>query len=230
MTKPLVFCALDTADLNRAVEWAKAIGPVTGALKLGLEFFSSFGPAGVEKVRNAAPDAQIFLDLKFHDIPNTVAQAVKTVTTNLAPAYANVHSTGGVDMMEAALASCASPTKLLAVTILTSLSNEALDKIGYKGDTQQQAVHLAILTKEARLAGVVCSPLEIEMIRRICGDDFELMVPGIRPIGSNNNDQKRVMTPSDAIQKGATHLVIGRPITSAKDPAKAATDILAGLK
>jgi orotidine-5'-phosphate decarboxylase len=227
--KPLIFCAIDTADMNRAIELAKIIGPVTKGLKLGLEFFSTFGPAGVEKICNAAPDAALFLDLKFHDIPNTVASAIKIVTENLAPAYINVHASGGEDMMEAALKACAKPSKLLAVTILTSLSDEALDKIGYKEGTLQQAMHLAALAKDSGLAGVVCSPYEIETIRKKCGENFILMVPGIRPPGADSNDQHRFMTPAEALQKGATHLVIGRPITGARDPGRAAAEILKSL-
>ncbi len=227
---PVVYCALDTADLGRAVTLAKQIGPVTGGLKLGLEFFSSFGPAGVEKIREAAPGAALFLDMKFHDIPNTVASAVKTVSENLAPAYLNVHASGGVEMLEAAKNACAESTKLIAVTILTSLSDAAVNKIGFRGDTMQQSSHLAVMAKEANLVGVVCSPYEIETIRRVCGPDFILMVPGIRPVGSGHNDQKRVMTPKAAIRKGATHLVIGRPITDADDPAAAAQAILDELR
>ena len=228
-TGPKIFCAIDTADFNRAMDLTRAIGPVTKGIKLGLEFFSTFGAPGVEKVRNACPDAAIFLDLKFHDIPNTVAQAVKTVTENLAPAYINVHASGGKDMMEAARESCGKNSKLIAVTILTSLSNEALDQIGYRENTLQQAVRLAALTKESRLAGVVCSAHEIESIRQKCGADFTLMVPGIRPANAASNDQHRTMTPPEELQKGATHLVIGRPITGAPDPAKAAADILKSL-
>ncbi|MGB4057513.1 MAG: orotidine-5'-phosphate decarboxylase [Alphaproteobacteria bacterium] len=228
MTNPLIFCALDTDDLGRAVTLAKTIGPVTGGLKLGLEFFSRFGPHGVEKIRESCPSAALFLDLKFHDIPNTVAAAIKTVTQNLAPAYVNVHASGGQEMMEAAKAACAPATKLLAVTILTSMNDIELRNIGYTGKLDEQVARLAILAKEAELNGVVCSALEIELLRRIVGNDFTLMVPGIRPAGSDPGDQKRIMTPQEALQKGATHLVIGRPITGAPDPAAAAQAILNG--
>jgi orotidine-5'-phosphate decarboxylase len=225
--RPIIYCAVDTADLNRAAELAKIVGPVTGALKLGLEFFSTFGPAGVEKVRKACPDADIFLDLKFHDIPNTVAQAVKTVSTNLAPKYVNVHASGGVEMLEAAAAACDKPTSLIAVTVLTSLTDAALNKIGFKGDAMHQSIHFSRMAQEAGLAGVVCSPYEVEMIRReSASPDFVLIVPGIRPTGEGTHDQKRVMAPKTAMRKGATHLVIGRPITDTPDPAAAAQTIL----
>ncbi len=227
MTEPKIFCALDTSDLNQAIDWARAIGPVTGGLKLGLEFFNSFGPQGVEQVREACPQAAIFVDLKFHDIPNTVAGAVRSICNTLSPAYLNVHAGGGQAMMEAAKAACGPSTKLLGVTILTSLSHEELRDIGYEGENVASSVQrLALLTKKSGLDGVVCSAHEIELLRETCGDDFVLMVPGIRPAGADVGDQKRVMTPKEALDKGATHLVIGRPITKAADPAQAAQDIL----
>lgn len=228
--KSKIFCALDTADLEQAKNWAATIGPVTGALKLGMEFCNSFGPAGIEAVQKAAPDAALFIDLKFHDIPNTVAGAVRTICANFAPAYLNVHAAGGSAMMEAAKDACSPETKLLAVTILTSLSHKDLCEIGYEGEDVAASVkRLALLAKNSGLRGVVCSALEIELLRKTCGPDFELMVPGIRPDGSDKGDQKRVMTPSEALQKGATHLVIGRPITAAPDPAVAAANILQSL-
>ena len=229
MTKSLIFCALDTADLQQAKDWAKQIGPVTGALKLGLEFVNSFGPAGIEAVQKECPDAALFMDLKFHDIPNTVAGAVRTICNTFAPAYLNVHAAGGQAMMEAAKEACGNETKLLAVTILTSLDQNAITQVGYQNDLSAQVAHMAKLTQDSGLDGVVCSALEIELIRQTCGADFDLMVPGIRPAGAGQGDQKRVMSPPEALNKGATHLVIGRPITGAPDPAQAAADILDSL-
>jgi orotidine-5'-phosphate decarboxylase len=228
---PIIFCAIDTPHLNRAVELAKIVGPVTGGLKLGLEFFCSHGPQGVEKVREACPSAEIFLDLKFHDIPNTVASVVRSVSENIAPAYLNVHAQGGHEMMEAAKAACAKKTKLLAVTILTSVNQKTLvmyDDNLKKLSLEQQVYDLSVFAHEGGLDGVVCSGHEINLIRSDSNfrKDFILMVPGIRPEGSDQNDQKRVMTPKEAIQAGATHLVIGRPITGAPDPAAAAQKIL----
>lgn len=228
---PIIFCALDTPDLNRALELAKIVGPVTGGLKLGLEFFCTFGPQGVEKVREACPSADIFLDLKFHDIPNTVASVVRSVSESLAPAYLNVHASGSIEMMEKAKEACAKPTKLLAVTILTSLDKGLLAIFDDKPESlsvEDQVGFLAFLADECGLDGVVCSGHEIEWIRqdKNLKKDFILMVPGIRPEGSDKNDQRRVMTPKEALHKGATHLVIGRPITGAPDPAAAAQAIL----
>lgn len=229
--RPVIFCAIDTPHLNRAVELAKIVGPVTGGLKLGLEFFCSHGPQGVEKVREACPSADIFLDLKFHDIPHTVASVVRSVSESLAPTYLNVHASGGEEMMDAAKAACAKPTKLLAVTILTSLNKGILAIFQPDRETlslEKQVLFLGILSSLCELDGVVCSGHEIEMIRREkeIKKDFILMVPGIRPEGSDKNDQKRVMTPKEAMKAGATHLVIGRPITGAPDPAAAAQKIL----
>lgn len=229
MSEPRIFCAVDTADIDAATELARQVGPVTKGLKLGLEFFGRHGPQGVEKVREACPEAALFLDLKFHDIPNTVAGAVKTVSSNLGPEILNVHASGGFEMMRAAKDACAPASKLIAVTILTSLDGEQLQKIGYEKGETEHVTQLALLTREAGLDGVVCSSHEIEALRAACGPDFLLVVPGIRPKGADVQDQKRVMSPEEAVTLGANHLVIGRPITQAPDPAKAAQDILEGL-
>lgn len=226
---PKIFCAVDTADLDHACALSASIAPVIGGIKLGLEFFNNFGPQGIERVLKAAPDAQLFIDLKFHDIPNTVAGAVRGICRNFAPVYLNVHAAGGLEMMRAAKEACGSDTHLLAVTILTSLDSEAITRVGYQSDVAAQVERLALLTKEAGLDGVVCSAHEVGALRAACGDDFALMVPGIRPKGSAQGDQKRVMTPDQALNAGATHLVIGRPITGADDPAKAAAEILDSL-
>lgn len=229
MTKaPVIFSAIDTADLAHACKLAAQLAPHTG-IKLGLEFFSGHGAAGVKEVMKAAGDAPLFLDLKFHDIPNTVAGAVRTACRELKPAYLNVHAQGGAEMMRAARKACTPGTKLLAVTVLTSLDDNALSEAGQNMPAGELVRHLAALAKECGLDGVVCSSHEIEPLRRALGKDFILMVPGIRPAGADHGDQKRVMTPEQALQAGATHLVMGRPITESSDPAKAALDILAGL-
>lgn len=229
-TQSRIFCALDTDNLDRATELARTVGPVTGALKLGMEFVNTFGPQGIEAVQNACPEAALFIDLKFHDIPNTVAGAVRTVSKNFKPAYLNVHAAGGTDMMKAAKEACDPASKLLAVTILTSLDHAQIRAVGYEGDEVADSVkRLALLTQEAGLDGVVCSALEIELLRSVCAPDFELMVPGIRPAGADIGDQKRIMTPPQALSAGATHLVIGRPITGAPDPATAAQKILESI-
>ncbi len=226
---PKIFCAIDTNDLDQACALSKQIAPITGGIKLGLEFFNNFGPQGIERVLKAAPDSQLFIDLKFHDIPNTVAGAVRGICRNFAPAYLNVHASGGRAMMMAAKDACAAQTKLLAVTILTSLDDDAIKAAGYQAGISQRVEQMAALTKDAGLDGVVCSAHEIKRLRDLCGADFALMVPGIRPKGSAQGDQKRIMTPKDALDAGATHLVIGRPITQADDPQKAAEDILKDL-
>lgn len=229
MPQPLVFCAIDTDDIEQAVKLAAAIGPVTGGIKLGLEFFNAHGPQGVARVMAAAGGAQLFLDLKFHDIPNTVAGAVRAACKATNPAYLNVHAAGGLEMMRAAKAACAPGTKLLAVTILTSLSTVELGDVGFEGPADTCVARLAKLAKQAGLDGVVCSALEIAALRKALGPDFILMVPGIRPKGAEAGDQKRIMDPQAAIAAGASHLVIGRPITQSPDPAAAAQQILESL-
>ena len=224
-----IFCAIDTPDLDRAQELARMIGPVTGGIKVGLEFFNAYGPQGLEKVREACPEAKLFVDLKYHDIPNTVAGAVRALSSNLEPEYLNVHAAGGRAMMEAALGAVQGKSKLLAVTILTALSERDLQEVGYCHVMKEQVLRMAKLTQQAGLAGIVCSSHEISMVREALGDDFALMVPGIRPHGADLGDQKRVMGPKEALDAGATHLVIGRPITGADNPAKAAQEILESL-
>lgn len=230
MNETKIFCAVDTADLNEAIDLAKKVGPVTGGLKLGLEFVHSFGPEGIERIKETCPNAALFLDLKFHDIPNTVAGAVKSVSERFKPKYLNIHASGGLEMMKAAQDACAPETKLLGVTILTSLDEAELNKIGYQKNATDRVKQLADLAQEAGLSGVVCSAHEIEALREQCGPDFALMVPGIRPEGSKAGDQKRVMTPVQALHLGATHLVIGRPITKSDNPSETAQAILDTIK
>lgn len=226
---PKIYCAIDTPDFDHAKALISHIAPAGCGVKLGLEFFNSFGPDGVKRIIDECGNPNIFLDLKYYDIPNTVAGAVRAAS-KLGVAYLNVHASGGLDMMKAAKDACQGDTKLIAVTILTSFDESAICAAGYKEGLKDRVLQMAELTKTAGLDGVVCSSHEIESIRKVCGSDFALMVPGIRPAGSGNDDQKRIMTPSEAINKGATHLVIGRPITKADDPAKAAKDIIEGLK
>jgi orotidine-5'-phosphate decarboxylase len=230
MNRPEIFCALDTNLLEKAVSLSCAIGSVTGGIKLGLEFISTFGPEGIEKIQLACPSAALFIDLKFHDIPNTVARAVSAVSERFKPAFLNVHASGGGAMMRAAREACHPATKLLAVTLLTSMDEEELQALGYTAGPVEKVRILAALAQESGLDGVVCSAHEISALRQECGKDFILMVPGIRSAGAPTHDQRRVMTPQKAFQEGASHLVIGRPITDAPDPATAARDILASLR
>lgn len=235
MTK--IFCAIDTPDHARALALAGNMAAVPGCgLKLGLEYFSSNGIAGVAAIRKAFADVPLFLDLKYHDIPNTVASAFR-VFAGLGVDYLNLHAAGGREMMQAANAAlieeaqkqAVTAPKLLAVTVLTSLDDDNLRSVGQQVPARDQVLRLASLTKESGLAGIVCSAHEISVIREHLGPDFVLMVPGIRPAGAAVGDQKRVMTPQEALQAGATHLVIGRPITGAPDPAAAAAEIIASV-
>lgn len=232
-TLPAIFCAIDTPDPAVARNLAAAMLAAGCGIKLGLEFFCANGPQGVAAIRDSFPDLPLFLDLKFHDIPNTVAGAVRSATM-LAPTYMTVHATGGVDMMkaarenagdEAARLGIAVPS-LLAVTVLTSFSQEALEQTGVVKDMSTQVRDLADLALQSGMKGMVCSPMEVGILRGHFGLPPVLMVPGIRPAGAERQDQKRVMTPVEAMKAGATHLVIGRPITGAKDPGQAAVDIL----
>lgn len=224
-----IFCAIDKPDMDEAMRLCEDIAKAGASIKLGLEFFNALGLHGVKNIQNAFPTLPIFLDLKYHDIPNTVASAIRAVTKDFKPAYLNVHASGGLDMMKAAKAACPAETKLLAVTLLTSLDDQAIKEIGYQEGLKERVIQLAKLTQDAGLDGVVCSPHEIEALREACGKDFILMVPGIRPKGSDTGDQKRIMTPQEAMSKGATHLVIGRPITQSNNPKQAAKDILDSL-
>ncbi len=226
---PVIFCAIDKPDLIAAKTLCAEISDVGLGIKLGMEFFNALGPQGVLEIHKEFPNTPIFIDLKYHDIPNTVASAVRSITSEFTPAFLNVHAAGGLDMMKAAKAECPQETKLLAVTILTSLDEQAIDNIGYKENLNERVVQMAKLAQNAGLDGVVCSSHEIESIRKECGDDFILMVPGIRPAGSDINDQKRTMVPKEAIDKGATHLVIGRPITQSNNPKQTAEEILKSL-
>ena len=228
-TNTPIFCAIDKASKEDALKLCETIAPLGIGIKLGLEFFNSLGAQTVKEIQDQFPTVPVFLDLKYHDIPNTVAGAIRAVTQHVKPAYMNVHVAGGREMMTQAKAACPTGTKLLAVTILTSLDETAINEVGYKENLSDRVIQMAKLTKECGLDGVVCSSHEIEKIRAECGDDFILMVPGIRPTGSNIGDQKRIMTPAEAIDKGANHLVIGRPITQADKPANAAKDIIDSL-
>jgi len=230
-----VFVALDTTDLRQARAWAEGLSGVAGGIKIGLEFFSAHGAPGVRAVMSdGAPP--LFLDLKFHDIPNTVAGAVRAVAP-LAPHIINVHAAGGSIMMRAALDAAGDEAarlglpkpRVIAVTVLTSLDDADLQAIGVLDPAEAQVRRLAELAVEAGLDGVVCSPREVAVLRGDLGAEPLLVTPGVRPADAPTGDQKRVMTPVQALEAGASHLVIGRPITAAPDPAEAARRILADL-
>lgn len=224
-----IFVALDTADLDYARQLAERLRGSIGGVKLGLEFFTAHGPDGVRAFADIG--LPVFLDLKFHDIPNTVAGAVRAAA-GLGVDIVNVHASGGLNMMKAAMdaAHAVNPkTKVIAVTVLTSMSDADLSGVGVPVSAGEQVLRLAQLTRQAGLDGVVCSAHEIAALRAALGPDFLLVVPGIRPAGSDLGDQTRVMGPREAHQAGASILVIGRPITAAPDPAQAARDIAQSL-
>ncbi|HWU56248.1 MAG TPA: orotidine-5'-phosphate decarboxylase [Rhizomicrobium sp.] len=224
-----VYVAIDTTDLVHARQLAARVRSCVGGLKLGLEFFSAHGPDGVKPfVETGLP---VFLDLKYHDIPNTVAGACRAAA-GLGVSILNVHAQGGGAMMRAAVeaAKSVSPsTRVIAVTMLTSLGDEDLPSLGLTPPVGDQVLRLAALAQECGLDGVVCSAHEIVRLRKALGPDFLLVVPGIRPAGAALGDQRRVMGPAEARDAGASVLVIGRPITGAPDPALAARDIAQSL-
>ena len=230
-----IICAIDTPEIAAARELAQAVHPHVGALKLGLEFFTANGSAGVAKL--ASEETPVFLDLKFHDIPNTVASAIRA-TAGINSFMMTVHTAGGRAMLQAAIdasnevaeATGKMRPMIIGVTVLTSMDQADLHMTGCMDDVHDQVKRLADLAQACRLDGVVCSPYEITMLRETCGEDFKLVVPGIRmPEQHGKDDQKRVMTPKEALERGADYLVIGRPITSAPDPAGAAKAIAASL-
>jgi orotidine-5'-phosphate decarboxylase len=220
-----IFVAIDTPDLDRAKAIATRVRNHVGGIKLGLEFFCANGRHGVRDM--AELRLPIFLDLKFHDIPNTVGKAIQALRP-LEPAVLTVHAAGGRSMMEDAKAAAPSGTKVVAVTVLTSLDASDLASIGLEADPHAQVERLTALAREAGLDGVVCSGNEVAAAKKLWPDGF-FVVPGVRPADSQAGDQKRVMTPRKALDAGASILVVGRPITQAQDPDQAARAIEATL-
>jgi orotidine-5'-phosphate decarboxylase len=220
-----IFVAVDTPDLQRAVAIAEAVSGIAGGVKLGLEFFSANGPAGVRRI--AELELPVFLDLKLHDIPNTVGKAVAALAP-LQPAILTLHASGGAAMLAAARAAAPPATKIVAVTVLTSLDDTDLARTGISSSSADQVVRLAMLARESRVDGIVCSGAELAPVRNVWPEGF-FVVPGVRPAGGDVADQKRVVTPRQAMDQGASIIVIGRPITEAPDPIRAIMDIQAGL-
>jgi orotidine-5'-phosphate decarboxylase len=232
--------ALDFPSLEHALELAQSLSSVIGIFKINIHLFTAEGPSAVEKLNRLGPG--IFLDLKFHDIPNTVKGAVTSAFGLPGVRLLDVHALGGLEMMRAAAkvrdeakTSKSALPKLLAITILTSMDNAALRGVGISGPASRRVVQLARLAQKAGMDGVVASPQEVRAIRRACGKDFLIVVPGIRPVVGGGpagvrkhrtDDQARVATPAEAIRAGADYLVIGRPITGAPDPEAAARAIL----
>lgn len=234
MFKNPIICAADTKDVDAALALTRNVAPHVGAIKLGLEFFTSNGMEGVRAIAKAG--LPIFLDLKFYDIPNTVSQAVYAAT-EAGIHILTIHTSGGSAMMKAASEAAHKAAKdkniprplVVGVTVLTSMDNFDLEETGISSDTNTQVKRLARLAKNAGLDGVVCSAHEIKLIKSCCGENFKTVVPGIRPRQSQSDDQKRVTTPNDAISKGADFLVIGRPITKSEAPSDVAKSIAASL-
>lgn len=228
---PELIVALDVGDLASAAALVEQLYPTVTLFKVGLQLFTAEGPRAIEVVRQRG--GAVFLDLKLHDIPNTVAGAVREAA-RLGAVMCTLHASGGRSMLQAATAAVAasgSPMRLLAVTVLTSLDSRGLEEVvGSKLDLTAQVVRLASLAQEAGLDGVVASPLEIGLLRATLGPSMCLVIPGIRPAWAAADDQRRVMTPHDAAVAGADYLVIGRPITAAADPIQATCLILDELR
>jgi orotidine-5'-phosphate decarboxylase len=225
-----IIVALDVPSIAEAKRLVEELGDSINTYKVGMELFYSAGPEALQMVRSTGKN--IFLDLKLHDIPNTVAQGAKALTT-LGADFISIHSVGGTGMMQetaravaaAAAAQGVSRPKLLAITVLTSIGEADWQELRYSGVIADQVVHLAKLAQQAGIDGVVASPQEAGNIRRACGDNFLIVTPGVRPAGSAINDQSRIATPAGAVKAGANYLVIGRPITASADPRAAAEAI-----
>jgi orotidine-5'-phosphate decarboxylase len=223
--KAPIAVALDAPDLATAEVWAKAVAPHVQVLKVGLELFCAHGPGAVEAM---AGQADVFLDLKLHDIPNTVAGAARAVA-GLGPRFLTVHASGGADMVRAAVEAAPDVT-ITAITVLTSLSAAALDDVGLAGPPLDAVRRLAALAVGAGAGALVCSPQEVAAVRAEVGPGIVLVTPGVRPVGADVGDQARVATPQQALADGADLLVIGRPLTGAPDPGAAAAEIAASLR
>ena len=223
---PKVLIALDYDDQNAAIEFVKQLSPNECRLKVGKEMFTYFGPQFVQQLIDLGFD--IFLDLKFHDIPNTVAKAV-TAAAKMGVWMVNVHASGGPEMMQKAKAALEefgdNAPLLIAVTVLTSMDEAELKRLGVNKSPAEQVIYLANLAKESGLDGVVCSAQESQTLKAQFGQEFKLITPGIRPAGSDAGDQKRIMTPKQAIESGSDYLVIGRPITQSSNPAQTLNEI-----
>lgn len=225
-----IICAIDTTDIEEARDLTAAVRPYCGAIKLGLEFFVANGAGGVRAMSDFK--IPVFLDLKFHDIPNTVARAIEA-TAGIDTFMMTVHTSGGRTMLQGAIDASMNVAQMtgkerpliVGVTVLTSMDQMDLEMIGVPARLDSHVKRLADLAQSAQLDGVVCSPYEITMLREACGDDFVLVVPGIRPESASKGDQKRTLSPAEALARGADYLVIGRPITQAADPEQAARDI-----
>jgi len=219
--------ALDVSSAGEAQKLVARIGDAAGIYKVGLQLFTAEGPGVVRDLVSSG--RRVFLDLKLHDIPNTVAHAVKSAV-ELGAHMLTVHASGGAGMLRAATEAAGGRLKVLGVTVLTSLSDENMQEIGVSGRVADQVLRMAALAKTAGCAGIVTSPRESLLVRKALGEGFAIVTPGVRPAGANVNDQQRVATPAQAISNGASHIVVGRPITHAADPAQAAQAIISEME
>ncbi len=227
--------ALDVDSLEQAQKLVKLLAGEVGMFKIGKQLFTHAGPQAVQLIQNLG--GEIFLDLKFHDIPNTVAKAA-IEATRLGVKMFNVHASGSLEMMRMTVKEVERVCRqeklrrpiMLAVTVLTSLNQDDLQRVGVEHEVADQVVRLALLTKEAAMDGVVASPQEVPVIRKACGRSFVIVTPGIRPSDGKGNDQQRVMTPHDAVRAGVDYIVVGRPILEARDPIEAARAIVAHME
>lgn len=228
MNSSPIILALDSADVDAVLSMVDKTKEYVGVYKLGLEFYLAQGSSGVARIQQAHPEVKIFLDLKLHDIPNTVRGACKSIAS-LNPFILTVHAAGGAEMIRAA-AEVLPNTLIAAVTVLTSLDSAQLKVMGLPEDPTTLAVTLAKNAVENGARAIVCSPLEVAVIKAAVGDRAVLITPGVRMASSSSDDQKRVMTPAQATAAGSDYLVIGRPITGATDPHHAAADIFSSIK
>lgn len=227
MTSDRLIIALDVNSAAQAQQIVRNVGPTASTYKVGKQLFTAEGPRIVRDLVEAGK--KVFLDLKYHDIPNTVAAAVRQAA-QLRASMLTVHASGGAKMLRAAADAAGSSTLVLAVTVLTSLSDEDLSEIGVSGNVGAQVLRLAALARANGVRGVVASAQEARELRRELGDDFAIVTPGVRPQGADKGDQARVLSPSDALRAGASHIVVGRPITEAANPATAARSIVNELE
>ena len=228
-----IILALDTNDLNKALSIIKILDENI-IFKLGMEFFYSFGYEGIKKIKSVKPKVKIFLDLKLHDIPNTVCKAIIPLVKNIMPYMVTIHATGGTNMMKEVVDTINKfPKKkrplLLGVTVLTSLDSKSLVELGWMKDVNRNVTNYALLSKKAGLDGVVCSALEIEIVRKACGNNFIIVTPGIRLENTSNDDQARVVSPRAAFGKGSDYIVIGRPIINSLNPKEELSKIIQSL-
>jgi len=227
--------ALDVEDLETAKQWVTLLAGEVGMFKVGKQLFTHSGPAAVRLIRESG--GEVFLDLKFHDIPNTVAKAAAQAT-RLGVKMFNVHASGSLTMMRQTSKEVGRVCRqenlrrpiMLAVTVLTSLDKSDLEKVGVEGEVADQVTRLALLTKEAGMDGVVAAPHEVAGIRAACGKRFVIVAAGIRPSGGKRNDQKRVMTPQQAIAAGVDYIVVGRPILEARDPLRTVREMVLDME